>query len=470
MRFKNIDIRFAGAQRRGRRALLSRLAALGAATALPGGVVDALAQAEAAAAASGMPLKRRALVLGNTSYQPERQSIPSSRKNATDVADALKTLGFEVRREVDQGGQAMRALVQDFFAQARADRASRALAVFYYSGHGIQHRAQHERQTFNYIVPSDVNLGQRVDAIAKASINVDKEVIGQNSLPNDGTSVLIFDACRNDPGNAGDRAGSFNQVVPPPGTLITFSTAPGKYAIAPKSPDENSIYTKILVRELQKANADMLIKDFLDNVKFEVRRYMEQSDEEFLRKHAQDPEVAANLRLQPSFALEKVPDPIDAAEQAAWAAIERAELPADRIRLLKEFIENFKGSRFLQSARVQLERASLSEAATRRNQLDVDTVGDAQFRDDQRKGLDGDKDAAYRVAMMYKEGSNGVRRSEDKMVQWLKHASDLKSGIASWELSLYYITRGRDVLAKRYENLALAQGYTPPPRFDPRRG
>jgi hypothetical protein len=456
-----------------RRTVLKRVLALGAGLSLPGWMVEALAQAEAAATAGGVPVKRRALVLGNSTYRPERQSIPSSRKNARDVADALTKLGFEVRSEVDLASQPMRALVQEFFAQLRADSASRVLGLFYFSGHGIQYRLPEDKQTQNYIVPGDVALDQNVSGIAKASINIDRELIGQASLPNDGSVVLIFDACRNEPGkDPKDRSGSFNQVNPPPGTVITYSTAPGRYAIAPKSEHENSIYTRFLVQELQKANADITIKDFLDQVKFEVKRYMEGHQEEFLRRHAQDPEVAANLRLRMSFALERVAPPvIDDSEQKAWAAIERTIVPAERVKLLQDFIATYKTSRFLQAAQVQLERASITEAATQRNRVQIDTaIGDQQFRADQQKALDGDKDAAFRVAGMFRDGSQGVPRDERRMVQWLRHASELKNGIASWELYLYY--RDRQILREevRYLKLATDQGYTPPPTISNIRG
>ncbi len=474
MRLKG-DIWFAdSAPYRARRTLLVRLLGLGAASCLPSWAINAFAQAELNAAAGGaLPLKRRALVLGNTNYQPDRQSIPSSRKNARDVGDAFKKLGFEVRTEVDLATQPMRTLIQNFFDQLRSDSASRALGVFYYTGHGIQYRPSDEKQTQNYIVPGDVRLDQNVSTIAKASINVDRELIGRASLPNDGSVVLIFDACRNEPGkDPKDRSGSFNQVDPPLGTVITYSTAPGKYAIAPKSEHENSIYTRFLVQELENANADISIKDFLDRVKFEVKRYMEGHEEEFLRRHAQDPEVAANLRLRLSLALETVaPKIIDNREQKAWAAIESTIVPAERVKLLKDFIANFKNSRFLQAAQVQLERASISEAATQRNRVQIDTaIGDAQFRADQQKALDGDKDAAFRVAGMFREGSQGVPRDERRMIQWLRHASELKSGIASWELYLYY--RDRQILREevRYLKLAAEQGYTAPPTVSNVRG
>jgi hypothetical protein len=410
--------------------------------------------------------KRHALVVGNSTYTPERQSIPSSRKNAVDVGAALTDLGFEVRREVDQGAQAMRALLRDFFGAARAVGGAPPLALLYYTGHGVQFQGE------NYMVPSDVNLEQRAEGIARASINIDRDVIAQAALPNDGTAALIFDACRNDPTkNPTDASGSFNQVNPPRGTIITFSTAPGRFAIAPRSPDENSIYTAVLVDELKKANAAISIKDFLDAVKFRVKREMESSADKFLRTHAQDPEVAANLRLRMSLVLEKLPARVDHAEDQAWARIDQTVVPAERLKLLKEFIATFKDSRFVPAAQVQLERAVLSEAATQRNRVQIDTrIGDSEFRSDQAKALDGDKDAAFRVAQMFEFGTNGVASDERRMVQWLRHASELKNGIASYKLYNYYNSRGMDRDAVRYENVAREQGFTPPARLGNTRG
>ena len=447
-----------------RRKFLLRCLALTAVGGLETYPLGALAQA-LKLDTEGRSLQRKALVLGNTAYRPEKQSIPSSRKNAADVADALSELGFEVRREVDQTVGVTRSLIRDFFGSLKASGAKPALAVFYYTGHGIQHRGE------NFMVPVDIALNQGIDTIARSAINIDEDIIGQASLPNDGTSVLIFDACRNDPSRVQTDAGAtFNQVNPPRGTVITFSTAPGKYAIAPVSPDENSFYTAILVRELRSANPAISVKDFLDRVKFETRRAMETHEDAFIRKHAQDPEVAANLSLRMSFALEKAPAAVDDGEQKAWAAIEQTIAPAERIKLLQAFIEKFKGSRFLQAAEVQLERAKLSQAATQRNRVQIEAAGNDEFKSDQAKALDGDKDAAYRVAQMFEQGTNGVAKDDRKMVQWLRHASELRNGIASYRLYLYYRDRQMDRDAVRYENLAREQGYTPPPRLDTRRG
>jgi TPR repeat protein len=96
--------------------------------------------------------------------------------------------------------------------------------------------------------------------------------------------------------------------------------------------------------------------------------------------------------------------------------------------------------------------------------------GDAEFRRSQAQALDGDRHAAMRVARMYAEGSHGVPRDERRMVLWLKHASTLDHAAASYQLYLYYLERGLDRDAVRYERRALRQGYVLPVRLGNKRG
>jgi hypothetical protein len=96
--------------------------------------------------------------------------------------------------------------------------------------------------------------------------------------------------------------------------------------------------------------------------------------------------------------------------------------------------------------------------------------GDADFRAQQARALAGDREAAMRVARMYAEGSNGVPRDDRAMVLWLKRASVLDNAAASYQLYLYYLARGLDRDALRYERRAVRQGYTLPVRLDNRRG
>jgi TPR repeat protein len=122
---------------------------------------------------------------------------------------------------------------------------------------------------------------------------------------------------------------------------------------------------------------------------------------------------------------------------------------------------------------MQLKLSDALEAARRLERDEVRAepgIGDAEFRREQSKALGGDARAAMRVARMFGEGSHDVPRDERRMVLWWKHASQLDHAGASYELYLYYLARGLDREALRYESRALRQGYTLPARLDGRRG
>jgi TPR repeat protein len=111
------------------------------------------------------------------------------------------------------------------------------------------------------------------------------------------------------------------------------------------------------------------------------------------------------------------------------------------------------------------------EERLRRNQVSAaGDIGDSEFRKEQGKGLGGDREAALRVAQMFRSGSNGVPKDERRMLQWLLHASSLNNGAASYQLYQYFLDQRLDREAVFFENRAIEQGYTPPPRLDPRRG
>ena len=96
--------------------------------------------------------------------------------------------------------------------------------------------------------------------------------------------------------------------------------------------------------------------------------------------------------------------------------------------------------------------------------------GDEHFRAEYAMALAGDRDAMVELARMYGRGSNGVARDERAMIGWLRHASQMQHANASYLLYLYYLERGMDRDALRYEALALRQGFVLPARLDPRRG
>ena len=109
----------------------------------------------AVGAAPAIAEKRVALVIGNFNYK-HTTSLQSPGNDATDVAGALKRLGFDV-----VGGEAL--LNVDRVGMGRAIRnfakalRNAEVGLFYYSGHGIQVAGR------NYVVPTDGQLEDESD-------------------------------------------------------------------------------------------------------------------------------------------------------------------------------------------------------------------------------------------------------------------------------------------------------------------
>ncbi|MGA0199865.1 MAG: caspase family protein, partial [Prochlorotrichaceae cyanobacterium] len=91
--------------------------------------------------------RRVALVIGNSRYQTV-DPLDNPVNDATDVASALRALGFEVILETDAHLPTMGSALNrfsDLLSQGR-------VGLFYYAGHGIQFEGQ------NYLLPVDVSL------------------------------------------------------------------------------------------------------------------------------------------------------------------------------------------------------------------------------------------------------------------------------------------------------------------------
>lgn len=80
------------------------------------------------------------------------------------------------------------------------------------------------------------------------------------------------------------------------------------------------------------------------------------------------------------------------------------------------------------------------------------------------KAGQGDHDAMYRLALKYEKGTEGVKADRGQMLDWLRRASDLGNGMASYKLFTYYAADPAGYLmAAKYWGLAHRQGYCGPP-------
>lgn len=222
--------------------------------------------------------RRVALVVGNASY-PQRP-LANPVNDATDLAAALRRLGFEVLERQNRSADELRRDLADF-----QDKLSPgAVGLFYFAGHGVQ-----AGRGLNYLLPVGVEFKRERDAelygLEAGSVLRRMEESGA------ALNLVILDACRDSPlPSEGRSSGSrgLGRMEAPSGSLIAFATAPGSTA------DENvrgrnGLYTQHLLRAIEQPGLR------LEDVFKRVRRAVEtdsnrrQSPEEISKLTSDEP-------------------------------------------------------------------------------------------------------------------------------------------------------------------------------------
>src|SRR5688572_9000706 len=174
--------------------------------------------------------ERVALVIGNSAYKESALANPVN--DAQDVAKALEGLGFKVILKRNAGTREMRQAIRDFGTALR--RAN--VGLFYFAGHGVQVRGS------NYLVPVGADIQSEADA---EDLSIDASyVLRTMEDAQTKVSIVVLDACRNNPFARGFRSTSrgLGQMSAATGSLIAFATAPG--SVAADGIGRNGTYTK----------------------------------------------------------------------------------------------------------------------------------------------------------------------------------------------------------------------------------
>ena len=136
-------------------------------------------------AAPALADKRIALVIGNGVYK-HTPALANPPNDASDVAAALKAIGFDVTLKVDVEKRQMDQAVAEF---AREGRAADAV-LFYYAGHGMQFQGK------NYLMPVDAELQDEV-SLRYEMVGLDDVKSAMQISP--GVKIMVLDACRDNP-------------------------------------------------------------------------------------------------------------------------------------------------------------------------------------------------------------------------------------------------------------------------------
>ena len=153
-----------------------------------------------------------------------------------------------------------------------------------------------------------------------------------------------------------------------------------------------------------------------------------------------------------------------------WNKIQQTIRPRMLVQLCEEFKRNYPESAYLPQAEVILAGAKRALDGYTAANLSADSVedpvGNADYHEDLVDALQkGDKDSAYRIAIMYQNGANGLKRDERRAEHWLAFSAELGNGIASWKLSEIYARNGQTADQAKYEKQAVKLGYTAPLRL-----
>lgn len=200
---------------------------------------------------------RIALVIGNGAYLNAPLKNPPN--DARDMAAALQNLGFSVTLLVDGDFAGMNRAIRDF---GNAIRRTDAVALFYFSGHGVQY------QGANYLIPAHADV-EGADELPYSAVNAE-QVYAKMEESGAKTNLIILDACRNNPfpgsERALDRGLAVVSNVQPPRSLIVYSTAPGK--TAQDGEGRNGVFTTALLKHLADPglDAELMIRRVREDV------------------------------------------------------------------------------------------------------------------------------------------------------------------------------------------------------------
>ena len=204
---------------------------------------------------SNLPAKQRqikkehrlALLIGNSDYT-HGGNLKNSVTDVRAMKKALESLGFTVLKYENATQKTMKRAM-DKFGEKLKDQ---DVGLFFYSGHGVQVNGH------NYLIPTNAKLLNENDTEYDC-VRADR-VLAKMESAGTKTSIVILDACRDNPFERSWRKGTEGSGLAfmnaPSGSLIAYATAPGKTALDGRG--KNSPYTYALLKHIRTPNITVL--------------------------------------------------------------------------------------------------------------------------------------------------------------------------------------------------------------------
>jgi hypothetical protein len=282
---------------------------------------------------------RVAVVIGNAAYPTA--PLLNTVGDAIAVASALREAGFSVI-ELTDGSKAQMQEAVDRAAAALRGRSG--VGLFYFAGHGVQ------LDWHNYLVPVDAQLSSATELRASA-LNL-QAVIDAFRIAGNRVSVVVLDACRDNPFADGAGGRGLAQMDAPPGTLLAFATAPGRVAEDGNPINGNGLYTHHLVREMRRPATK--VEDVFKRVRVQVRK-----DSQGRQIPWESTSLEDDFFFDPAVRVTTLADDdrsraVSAAiarERAEWARVRRSKNPGDFV----DFLARQNSGEFAETAELRLQ-------------------------------------------------------------------------------------------------------------------
>ena len=316
---------------------------------------------------------RIALVIGNSNHQ-KLGPLRTARNDAEDIAKALANLGFQVTPKFDAELSTMQEGLREFSDKLRSEPFHKALAVFYFAGYGLQSGGR------NFLLPTNFDANRDRYDLDKAAIALDSQLIQVMGNRAGGSNLIILDACRDDP--FGQRAGLAQVDDVPSGTLIDLAAAPNSRAIDtldPKAPERNGIYTKQLLRKLDKPSPEVDVEQFFNIVGYDVYEASNEKQKPRVMASANVPAMPEKISLALETAVTRASDE----ELKLWRRIERSADLCD----FEQYLERYPQGEFADGARATLNAIKTKNEAARRAFVDLPQALRVQATQSFQEGL-----------------------------------------------------------------------------------
>ena len=285
---------------------------------------------------------RVALVIANSNYQ-NTPPLRNPSNDGSDVAQALREVGFDVIFSPDADKRAMDKAVVQFSRKALDADA----VVFYYAGHGLQYQGR------NYLVPTDAELEDQLSVRYELTDLDDIKIALANSKA---VKILILDACRNNPladrfarsFSSGSRDVSATRGLAPiektGGMLVVYATQANE--IAQDGSGRNSPFTHAFLDQIKTPGLETSV---------------------LFRKISSEVYASTSGHQEPEISISHFPDFFLNQSETDSTLWERIRTTADKTQL-QAFLTQYPDSLYAPEAKLRIE--AIDQATREREEAD----------------------------------------------------------------------------------------------------